>query len=354
MNKKRIVVFIPTIKAGGAEKQAALLASSLSKFHLLYFVSFYGRKDESPLVREILEEAQVNIIYLRGNFINKTVTFYSFLKDNKINVCFNYITLCDVLGCLIEKLAGVKLVYNGIRNSRLAPIKFMCEWIAHNYIADYTVFNCYSGAKYFANKGFSKRKIKVISNCFPHINAPIVRDNLIKKKRIITIARFQPQKDYETAVHAIAETKKYIKDFEFIIIGHGRLEPEIRKWVKDYNLEDCTTIYVAPHNVQEILKSADVYLCSSLYEGTSNSIMEAMNWSLPIVATNVGDNNLLIQDNYNGYLVEVGEYIRLARSIVNLLENDQLRIEMGLRGNERLHLFSLEHFVANYSKLLGN
>ena len=117
-------------------------------------------------------------------------------------------------------------------------------------------------------------------------------------------------------------------------------------------MSNYTQILIAPDNVQEILKSADIYLSTSLFEGTSNSIMEAMNWSIPVVATNVGDNNQLIKDSWNGYLISIGDYKKLSEHLLKLLHDDKLRIEMGIRGNERLHNYSVERFVENYSKVL--
>lgn len=348
---KRIAILIPTIKPGGAEKQAALLATSLSKVHQVYFVSFFGHREESTIVRSMLEDANVKIKYIEGSLWTKSREYYHFLKENQIDTCFNYITLCDVVGSVIERVAGVKQIYNGIRNCQLAPAKLIGEWLAHNYIADYTIYNCYSGARNFEAKGYKKSKTIVIPNCFPNISEPITRINK-EKKQIITVARFQPQKDYETTIRAIAEVKKERQDFEFIIIGHGYLESKIRQWVKDYDVEDSTTIHISPNNVQEILKGADIYLTTSLFEGTSNSIMEAMNWSIPVVATNVGDNNQLIQNEWNGYLTSIGDYRALSQYIISLLQNDSLRIEMGLRGNNLLHNYSVERFVENYSKLL--
>lgn len=346
-----IAIFIPTIKPGGAEKQAALLAISLSKKHYVHFVSFFGHLEESLIVRKMLGDANVRIKYIEGNLYSRSKEYYRFLKNNNIDVCFNYISQCDIVGSIIERMAGVKRIFNGIRNCKLAPAKLIGEWFAHNFIADYTIYNCYSGARYFESKGYNKKKSIVIPNCFPNISAPIIRNNEGKKK-IITVARFQPQKDYETAIRAIAVVKQERQDFEFIVVGHGYLEPKIRQWVIDYGIEDCTTIHIAPNNVQEILKSSDIYLSSSLFEGTSNSIMEAMNWSIPIIATNVGDNDQLVINDWNGKLTPIGDYEALASGLIVLLEDEQLRIDMGLRGNKHLHHYSVERFEENYSKLL--
>lgn len=347
----KIAILIPTIKPGGAEKQAALLAVSLADEHNVHFVSFNGHNNESLQVKHTLENGHVQIHYLKGNFWTKCKIYFRFLKEEKIDVAFNYLTHCDVVGCYIERKAGVKTIYNGIRNSRLAPMKMFAERIVHNWIADYTIFNCYSGADYFGNHGYKRSKILVIPNCFPNISKPIKHTN-DGMKSIVTVARFEKQKDYETTIRAIAELRKVRQDFHFTVIGHGKLEQHIRNWVKQYDIEDCTIIHIAPNNVQDLLKRADIYLSTSLFEGTSNSIMEAMNWSIPVVATNVGDNDKLIEKKWNGFLSEIGDYMSLAKHMEKLLAEDNLRIEMGLRGNERLNNYSVNKFKENYRKIL--
>jgi glycosyltransferase involved in cell wall biosynthesis len=104
-----------------------------------------------------------------------------------------------------------------------------------------------------------------------------------------------------------------------------------------------------PKNVQEILRSSDIYLSSSIFEGTSNSIMEAMNWSIPVVATNVGDNEYLVVNGCNGYLRPIGDAEGLAKSLACLIESIDKRNEMGQNGNSLLKdNFSEELFEQRY------
>ncbi|MBO7272587.1 MAG: glycosyltransferase family 4 protein, partial [Bacteroidaceae bacterium] len=101
------------------------------------------------------------------------------------------------------------------------------------------------------------------------------------------------------------------------------------------------------------VRDADIYLSTSLFEGTSNSIMEAMNWSLPVVATNVGDNNHLVIDGVNGTLHPIGDAKGMAESIANLLTNYELRKEYGLASNKNLREnYSMEIFEKRYLKLI--
>lgn len=348
----KIAILIPTIKPGGAEKQAALLASTLSQEHDVHFVSLYGQRNHSVIVKRFLEKSHVSIHYLEGSFFKRWNAYRKLLKNQNINIAFNYLTVCDVLGAVVEKIAGVKTVYNGIRNSRLAPAKVLLEWFAHNFVADYTIYNCNSGAEYFEKKGFCKKKTIVIHNCFPNICDPIERaDKPIKT--IITVGRFEAQKDYLTAIKSISYLRNRRTDFRFTIIGHGHLEQHIRRWIDEYGLSTYTDVYIAPNNVQEILKDADIYLSTSLFEGTSNSIMEAMNWSIPVVATNVGDNYVLVEHQRGGYLTDVGDYRAISNYMEDLLSSYHKRIEMGLHCHENLLNFSEITFKKHFSTILN-
>lgn len=347
----KIAILVPTIKPGGAEKQAALLGSILRRSHEVHFISFYGMTDSSESILSLLRNADVATYFLEGSTWDKCRKLYNILKDNHIEVAFNYLTYPDCVGALVEKVAGVRTIYNGIRNSRLPFPKLVMEWLAHNFIADYTIFNCHSGADHFISKGYAKSKTIVIPNCFPDISEPVVRSER-EFKTIITVARFERQKDYLTAIRAMAELKQMRNDFRFTIIGHGVLEHQIRDWVKLHGIEDLTTIHVAPDNVQEILKEADIYISTSLFEGTSNSIMEALNWSIPVVATDVGDNRYLVEDGKNGFLTHVGDSNAVADRLAFLLENDEQRCVMGRYGNRILHRYSVENFEDRYESLL--
>ena len=347
----RIVILIPTIKPGGAEKQAALLAKILNEEHEVHFIALYGRKDLSMTVQNYLNDANVSVHFLSGRFFNKWKELFLLIKHFRFDIAFNYLTLPDVIGAMVEKIAGVKKVFNGIRNSRLAPAKTMMEWFAHNFVADYTVYNCNSGADYFANLGFNKKKSIVIHNCFPNISPPIHREDR-QIKKIITVGRFEPQKDYLTLIKTIANLRLRRSDFSFIIIGHGHLEGQIRSWLHEYSIDYFTDVYIAPNNVQDILREADIYISTSLFEGTSNSIMEAMNWSMPIIATNVGDNSVLVKQGINGYLSSTGDCLSLSKGLEELLSSYERRVHMGLQSNCLLHDFSVENFREKYENII--
>lgn len=349
---KNISIFIPTLGAGGAEKQAALLANVLSDRYIVHFVVLYGESESSYYVQEMLNKNNIKTHKLSGNILHKYKEYIKILKNNKITCAFNYLTKCDVLGDIAALRAGHITVYNGIRNSELDGWKVVLEKFCHNFLAKATIFNCYSGEKYSINRGFNPTKCIVIPNCYPDINSPITRKDK-ELKRIITVGRFHPQKDYETLIKTISILRCKRNDFRLVICGYGKLESEIRKWITNYNIEEVVELYIKPNNIPELLKKSDIYLSTSLYEGTSNSIMEAMNWSLPVVATNVGDNDKLILNGESGIIHEIHDAQGMADSISYLLDNLDIRNKMGLNGNKNLfEHYSTDLFAQKYIEVI--
>lgn len=349
---KRVSILLSTIDSGGAEKQAVLLATLLAKHTEVNLIVLYGDHTEYKRNIDLLTESTVKVHKLIGNMLFKLRRIKSIIKESETEVLLNYLTMPNFVGSLVGRMCGIR-IYNGIRNSRMPKSKMLIEKIAHNLLATGTIYNCYSGADYFGNHGFRRKKNIVIPNCFPDIEETIIRPDH-KVKTIITVGRFDPQKDYETLIKSVSRLSR--NDFRLCIVGYGELEEQIRTWVKEYNIENMTDIYIKPNNVSELERNADIYISTSFFEGTSNSIMEALNWSLPVVATHVGDNDHLVIDGENGFLHPIGDVNGLSASLCQLLDSAKLRNQMGQMGNLNLREnFSMEIFEKRYIDLIeGN
>lgn len=346
---KVISILVPTIDSGGAEKQAVLLAIQLSNRYAVHLIILYGEHAVYKINSDMLSASPVHIHKLTGNLIAKVRHIKNILKSTGTCTLFNFLSSPDVIGSYIGHKIGIK-VFNGIRTTRLESKKEYFERYVHNHWATGTVYNCYSGAEYFGSKGFNADKNIVIPNGFPNIAQPMTRQAK-QLKTILTVGRFDAAKDYETMVKSVSSLQR--NDWRLCIVGYGALEEQIRDWVKTYGIENRTDIYIKPDNVAELERSADIYISTSVFEGTSNSIMEAMNWSLPIVATDVGDNNYLIIDGENGYLHQVGDVNGISTSLDRLLDSYELRNLMGTKGNIRLkENYSMEIFEKRYVELI--
>lgn len=349
-----IAILIPSLRQGGAEKQAVLLAATLSKNHNVAVYLLYGNNAIAPQNQEILDSSNVDVCLMGGNMLSKIFHLRQELKARKIDILFNYLTSCDVVGAVAARLAGVKRVYSGIRNTRLECHKMVADKFVHNCLASGSIYNCYSGAEYFESKGFRKGKNIVIPNGFLNISEPISREDR-EIKHIVTVGRFVPQKDYRTMLCTISKLKDIRQDFVLDIVGYGVEESNIRGWIEEFGIGKYVNIYIKPDNVQDIVRDADIYLSTSVFEGTSNSIMEALNWSLPVVATDVGDNKYLVNTEVNGLLHIVGDADGMAISLAKLLSDIELRNRYGNKGNDNLRKnFSMRAFEEKYMQLINS
>jgi glycosyltransferase involved in cell wall biosynthesis len=346
---KKIAIFVNTLQSGGSEKQSIFLLNALKDHYQTYFIVFYGKRIEEKIFQMIKGE-NFNLIRLQGSVFIKLIYLHKIFHSNNITHLFTYLTKPNFLGALIGSITGIKKIYGGIRSSKFPLWKLIIEKFTSNILSSSTIANNYKGAALLHEHGF--RKTLVIPNCFPLIKTTI-RHQSKSRVIIISVGRFVEVKDYQTAILAMSILKKTIPDFLFQIVGYGKLEFQIRKWIVEENLEDNINIFLNPNNIPELLDFADIYLSTSLYEGTSNSIMEAMNASLPIVATNVGDNNRLVKKSENGFLHNVGDITGISKSLEVLINDFEKRTEFGIKSNLFLREnYSFEKFKESYIQLI--
>jgi sugar transferase (PEP-CTERM/EpsH1 system associated) len=103
------------------------------------------------------------------------------------------------------------------------------------------------------------------------------------------------------------------------------------------------------NDVAEIMRSMDAFVLPSLNEGISNTILEAQASGLPVIATRVGGNVELVEENVNGLLVEPNDEEGLARALQDYSENPALMRQHGSAAREHVEqVFSISAMVQSY------
>jgi len=137
----------------------------------------------------------------------------------------------------------------------------------------------------------------------------------------------------------------------FIIIGEGEERKKLETLIRQNNLANDFILTGRINEAAKLLPAFDIYICSSVKEGLSYTIIEAMQAGLPIAATNVGGNGELIEDNITGLLAEAGNPESLAQKIIELIKNPALKNKLGqqakLKAREE---FCLEKMVEETKK----
>lgn len=340
--RRNICLTINSLDSGGAEKQCLLLAKALQPFHNTLLVILNPRPVYPPRLKVIQEEG-LDHIYLSGNPILNIVQLTRLLRKRKIDIIFSFLPTDTIISAICGKAAGVTYIIGGIRNSYISSFKYAILKFVHNYISNYTISNNFSAYHAAIDYGFKDRVLVIPNGIAIRALAKkeIARPNTIT---IISVGRLVKQKSYETAIRSIAHLKSMLGtgyEVKYKIVGQGSEEEAILSNIEKYKVKQTTELITNPPNIYELLETADIYLCTSIFEGISNSIMEAMNCALPIIATDAGDNSKLVIHGINGFITPVRDYKQLGEHLYELVNSIDDRQRMGKA--------SYDHLVKYYS-----
>ncbi|MEA3464082.1 MAG: glycosyltransferase family 4 protein [Patescibacteria group bacterium] len=154
----------------------------------------------------------------------------------------------------------------------------------------------------------------------------------------------------------LIQAAKILKEkFLILIIGEGPERKNLEQLIKRYQLQNHIILTGKIDNAAELLPAFDIYACSSIKEGLSYTIIEAMQAGLPIVATKVGGNPELIIDNKTGLLTELKNTGILAKKIQELINNPELRQKLGKQAKiKSRENFNLEKMIKETRKVYKN
>jgi glycosyltransferase involved in cell wall biosynthesis len=116
------------------------------------------------------------------------------------------------------------------------------------------------------------------------------------------------------AVEIAPETRRHLR---LVMVGEGRLRPEMRRMLQHAGLADLAWLPGERGDVADIMRGLDCFVLPSLAEGISNTILEAMASGVPVVATRVGGNVELVEEGVTGRLVPAADPDALARAILD-------------------------------------
>lgn len=201
--------------------------------------------------------------------------------------------------------------------------------------------------------GISSQKITVINNAVPQEVIGDIPDVAPKTSalRIVTVGRLVPWKGMHGLISAMAEIRKALPHTELLIVGDGPDKKTLEHYART-RFGDGAVVFTGALSHGEalaVLSTADVFALNSSYEGLSHVLIEAMSLGLPIVATKVGGNPELIEDDKTGILVESGDTSALVSALIRLLTNQELAKKMGIQALERSRDFTIDRMIEHTS-----
>ncbi|QAR32154.1 glycosyltransferase family 1 protein [Geovibrio thiophilus] len=174
------------------------------------------------------------------------------------------------------------------------------------------------------------------------------------KTVIGTVANFSDHKDYPTLLRAFDRLCGQRQDVLLLPVGDGPMFGEIKALADTLKCRENIVFTGFCPDVPEMLSIMDIFTMTSKTEGLCTSIIDAMNASLPTVATRAGGIPELVSDGETGYLCGIGDDAALAAAYGRLLDNESLRSTMAENAFGRAYDFSAEKMVLSYIDLYKN
>jgi glycosyltransferase involved in cell wall biosynthesis len=155
--------------------------------------------------------------------------------------------------------------------------------------------------------------------------------------KILFVGRLDKIKGIDILLRAVKKSEKKLRDkkVKIHLIGYGYDSEKLKKLSKQFKIDDIILFrgkITGGHIIKEYL-SSDLFILPSLSEGQPLTILEAWAAKIPVLATDVGDNAFFVKNKINGYLIEPNNTKKLSKTILQAIENENLK-KMGLNGYE--------------------
>lgn len=204
--------------------------------------------------------------------------------------------------------------------------------------------------------GFNEKKINVNYNGIDLKKINNIRPSKNNNYDCVFLGRLNASKGIFDLIEIWMDFTKKHTEVTLAMIGGGnnKLEQELKKLVKKCNLEKNIHIlgYLDDEEAFGILKSSKIFVFPSHEEGFGISILEAMTCGLPVVAYDLSTYKSIYGNNI--LKVPIGDFKQFAENILKLLNEKQIRDDIGLKGQEFIQKYDWDEIAEEELKILQN
>lgn len=333
-------------KMGGAERASAKLMNELVKTHTVTMISIFNKYEKFgyELDRQIKTYRILNTEGSISKTIAKTACFVrKHIKEEKYDYLLSIDVATALIGLVSSFMTTVRLilcdrssVYNEDMYSK-ANLR-LYGWLGIHACSVYQVMTEAGKTGCIEKYHVKASKIKVIPNWIDEAAIKDVPYNFGNKK-IITVGRATPEKNYECLIDIAERIKPYAKGWEWHIWGNFESEYGqcLLDEIKKRKLNDFLIHKGVTKNIYDQYRKYSIFVLTSRFEGMPNVLLEARGSKLPVIAFDckTGPSELMT-DGKNGFLIPLDDKDMMADRILTLIENKELAETMS--DNWDLHI----------------
>lgn len=349
---KKITILALHLGYGGIEKCISNLVNSLYNDYEIEIVSTYKLFDKPAFeinkkveIKYLLNDLKPNKKEIKESL--KKFKFISFIKElNKARkvlklkkeLMIDYIKNChsdviistrDIHNLWLSKYGNSSCLKIGWEhNYHNNNKKYINKIIKSVYGLDYFVLVSKSLKEFYNDKTGNCKCIYIPNS----INGIPKNKSLLNGQSIISVGRLEKEKGYNDLIDVFYLVHQVQPTWKLNIIGDGTLKEELQRKINKLGLTNYIFLqgFKDSKYIEKELLASSIYVMSSLTESFGLVLIEASSFGLPCIAfTSANGACEIIKDNWDGYLIENRDKEKMAKRIINLINNKERRIIMG-------------------------
>lgn len=281
-------------------------------------------------------------------------------NENKYDIIHVHTPVASVYGRLLKvKFPNLKTIYtvHGFHFHKGAPlINWAIYYPIEKFMSKFTdIMITINSEDYERAKKFNIKEVYKINgvgidlkeyNSY-NFDKTKIRKSLGLKENdfvILMIAEINKNKNHKQMIDAIEILKdKGIKNLKVICAGDGVLFNEVCNYIKEKNLENFIKMLGFRTNINELIVSCDIGILMSYREGLPRNVMELMACGKPVIGTDTRGIRDIIKDGFNGFIVNLGDYINTANNIEKFMLDHELLKTFSLNSNIYIKQYSIDY-----------
>jgi glycosyltransferase involved in cell wall biosynthesis len=247
--------------------------------------------------------------------------------------------------------SAITLNVRGIRFTADTALEAKYRSIAKR--SDWVVTNSENTARLLDNSGIAdKRRIKVIHN---GVRLP-ARGSQPRGKKILWVGSLKDVKDPMAFIEACRDVIRSDGDVKVVIVGDGTLRRDVERYVEENSLTENVTLLGEVPSAKIPYAEAAVFVNSSIRESSSNSLLEALSFGIPVVATDNPGNRNILSDLGHHSIVPIADPARMGDAIrKQLYIDDELRARIAEESRKHIEDdYSVSSMVDDYIRMFSN
>ncbi len=352
----KIILFLGKLQTGGTERQFTILATELAKRgHTVHMLLLFGgdsafsqqlKAVDGVLLESLFEKKSAHSIGVIKQLVQSVVLLRKKIQTLQPVVVYSALSVTNFVAWLATRFGFANKLVWGIRSciieqSLISKLAFHCCALVSGSVP-LIISNSFAGRTFAQMHGYTGHNFEVLYNgidtalFYPEpantINGCRIEWQVSEGKYIIGIvARLDSLKDHPTFLKMAAELLKSRSDLHFVCIGGGpdHYLNKLQQQSRDLDIEHAITWTGEQQVMRVAYNTLDVLVSSSIAEGFSNAIIEALSCGTPCVVTDVGDSAKIVK-GMHCKVARAQDFKQLADSCLQLLQTQKADYVKGM------------------------